>query len=95
MNNNGFRKFISIALTVCLIFGLSGLTPLDGSVANAAIAPTMAETNYDQYQVKLTADPVTDAPPSGLAQRHQTDVFGLTRALQQRVMAVLMSNCQR
>ncbi|WP_340018814.1 Ig-like domain-containing protein [Paenibacillus sp. FSL H3-0457] len=65
MNNNGFRKFISIALTVCLIFGLSGLTPLDGSVANAAIAPTMAETNYDQYQVKLTADPVTDAPPSG------------------------------
>ncbi|WP_342571489.1 Ig-like domain-containing protein [Paenibacillus sp. FSL R5-0749] len=63
--NNGIKKCISILLTVCLMFGVSGLAPLDGSVANAAIAPTMAETNYGQYQVKLTADPVTDTPPSG------------------------------
>lgn len=63
--NNDIKKCISILLTVCLMFGVSGLAPLDGSVANAAIAPTMAETNYGQYQVKLTADPVTDTPPSG------------------------------
>ncbi|MGN7414617.1 Ig-like domain-containing protein [Paenibacillus sp. SAF-068] len=62
---NGIKKIISIVLTVCLMFGVSGLAPLDGSVANAAIAPTTAETNYGQYRVKLTADPVTDTPPSG------------------------------
>lgn len=72
------------------MFGVSGLAPLDGSVANAAIAPTMAETNYGQYQVKLTADPVTDTPPSGFGSLHQTGVSGRTRASQQRVMAVSM-----
>ncbi|WP_145045057.1 Ig-like domain-containing protein [Paenibacillus xylanexedens] len=63
--NKGFTKLISIVLTVCLLLGISGLSPLVGSVAHAASTPTMAETNYGSYQVKLTADPVTDAAPSG------------------------------
>ncbi|WP_128104189.1 Ig-like domain-containing protein [Paenibacillus sp. DCT19] len=63
--NKGFTKLISIVLTVCLLLGISGLSPLVGSVAHAASTPTMSETNYGPYQVKLTADPVTDTAPSG------------------------------
>lgn len=63
--NTGFTKLISIVLTVCLLMGISGFTPLGDSVAQAANASTMAEANYGSYQVKLTADPVTDIAPSG------------------------------
>lgn len=61
----GTKKCIAALLTVCLVLGVSGLSPLSGLTAHAANAPTAAEANYNQYRVKLTADPVTDTVPSG------------------------------
>ncbi|MGG1519428.1 Ig-like domain-containing protein [Paenibacillus oryzisoli] len=60
MKNNGIKRLISAALSVFLMLGVIGFSPF-GSVA-AAAAPT---ANYNQFQVKLTADPVTDAAPVG------------------------------
>lgn len=62
MKNKGFKRWISIALSVSLALG-----GLGGSLmATAAPAPSSAETNYGQFHVKLTADPVTDEPPVGM-----------------------------
>ncbi len=57
MKSKGIKKLISAALSASLVLGTFG----GGLVASAAPAPTTA--NYGQFQVKLTADPVTDEWP--------------------------------
>ncbi|RTE09080.1 Ig-like domain-containing protein [Paenibacillus whitsoniae] len=62
MRHNGIKRLISAGLALLLVVGAIGFSP--ASVA-AAAAPTSTTANYKQFQVKLTADPVTDAAPVG------------------------------
>ncbi|MGG1553917.1 Ig-like domain-containing protein [Paenibacillus ferrarius] len=61
MGHNGVKRFISAGLALLLVVGAIGFSPF-ASIATAA-APTSTTANYKQFQVKLTADPVTDAAP--------------------------------
>lgn len=61
MNTNGIKKLIPAALSAILAFGgISG-----NFVANASPVSSSVQASYGQFQVKLTADPATDTPPTG------------------------------
>lgn len=61
MKTTGIKKLIPAALSAVLAFGgVSG-----NLVANASPVSTSVQASYGQFQVKLTADPATDTPPTG------------------------------
>jgi len=74
VKNKGFRKFISIALSVSLMLGAFGFSPFAGQASAAGL--TTVKAGYGQFQIELTADPETVTPPVGESEIEGQGGFG-------------------